>query len=367
MSEAVATGLDQRTAPVDRRSWDAPPKRADEAENAMIDVDTAFNQATENLIALYRSVERRSLDLPLISVTPALVFTWAVMRFYFFFVIGLFLIIPTNLVVLIRNLFPGRWRYRPFFLRHLYYAWLWVWRGEAPTAPCIFVRPLLSFFMKSHFEGRLRRLRSEILLHEHLSEPKRSELLCRLDRALERWKVPRFKTLFFTAWLPGLFSLPGWYGQFTEFAQSLEIRVPSVELSETSVFILVVSFFYLLVFPVTAFMAKRGLFIGRDPRNICFPGAQEGAGAYLEEEEILRRVGVRSHETPVDLLILAGSAVLGSIFSLLTFNQWIEMIPAGENDLPPSDFLPIQAILSVLLSIGLMLLAWRRRKHAGRY
>lgn len=125
------------------------------------EADNAFVRATDDLIGLYRSVERNTLDLPLVSFMPFLIFLWATLRFSFFLCVGLFLIIPTNFVILIRNLFPGHWRYRPFFLRHIYYVWLWIWRGEAPTAPFILIRPLLSLFMKGHFERRLRRLRHE--------------------------------------------------------------------------------------------------------------------------------------------------------------------------------------------------------------
>src|SRR6266700_6146481 len=98
----------------------------------MSDADDTFAKATDSLIALYRSIERSTLDLPLVSFMPSLIVMWAVLRFYFFLFVGLFLIIPVNLVILIINIFPGPWKYRPFFLHHLYYCWTWIWRGEAP-------------------------------------------------------------------------------------------------------------------------------------------------------------------------------------------------------------------------------------------
>src|SRR5262249_53276946 len=136
------------------------------------------------------------------------------------------LIIPVNLVILIRNIFPGHWRYRPFFLPHLYYCWMWIWRGEAPTIPFIFVRPLLTIFMKGHFERRLRRLRFEIL-DSDLSDTVRSALLGRLDAALERWKSPRFAAIFYNVVLPAIISLPTWYTHFSEFMGSLGIGMPT--------------------------------------------------------------------------------------------------------------------------------------------
>ena len=76
----------------------------------MSDADDTFAKATDSLIALYRGVERSTLDLPLVSFMPILIFMWAFLKFYFFFIIGIFLIIPVNLVILIRNVFPGHWR-----------------------------------------------------------------------------------------------------------------------------------------------------------------------------------------------------------------------------------------------------------------
>src|SRR5258707_15879381 len=103
----------------------------------MSDADDTFAKATDSLIALYRGVERNTLDLPLVSFLPILIFMWAFLKFYFFFINGIFLIIPVNLVILIRSVFPGHSRYRPFSLHHLYYSLIWVWRGEALPAPSI--------------------------------------------------------------------------------------------------------------------------------------------------------------------------------------------------------------------------------------
>jgi len=159
----------------------------------MADADSSFTHATDSLIALYRTVERRTLDLPLISVMPLLIYLGEVLKFFFFLAVNLF-IIPVNLVILIRNFFPGYWKYRPFFLHQFCYLWLWVWRGEAPIVPLIFVRPLFNAFVKGHFERRLRRLRLEITLHNEISDATRAALVGRLDAALERSKFHRFAT-----------------------------------------------------------------------------------------------------------------------------------------------------------------------------
>ena len=89
----------------------------------MPDADNKFVQATDSLIALYRTVERSTLDLPFLSFMPMLIFFWAFLKFYFFLVVGAVLIIPINFIILIRNLFPGHWRYRPFFLTYVYCVW----------------------------------------------------------------------------------------------------------------------------------------------------------------------------------------------------------------------------------------------------
>ena len=293
----------------------------------MSDADNTFTKAADSLIALYRGVERSTLNLPLVSLIPFLIFLWASVKFMFFLYVGIFLIIPVNLIILIRNVFPGYWRYRPFFLAHLYYVWLWLWRGETPTAPFIFVRPLLTVFMKAHFGRRLRRLRLEILDSE-LSEVTRSALLNRVDAGLERWKAPRFTAIFWSAVLPAIIALPGWYKQLVESFGSLGIRMPTdvvvnflSEKMSANTWTLLAMFLpgYLLAIPVTAFLAKRGLFLGRSPDRICFPGGQGGSGIYAKERDILDTVGVQVKETPIDLWIFW---VVLALSSLLLLSNW---------------------------------------------
>jgi hypothetical protein len=346
----------------------------------MSDLDNRFVQATDDLIALYRDVERQTIDLPLLSVTPTLIFFWAVLRFYFFFLIGIFLIIPTNLVILIRNLFPGHWRYRPFFFRHLYYVWLWIWRGEAPTAPFLFIRPLSNVFMKWHFESRLRCVRLEVVLNDGLSEATRSTLLTRLDAALERWKSPRFAAFFWTVLLPGIIAFPPWYKQLTEFMGSFGISMPtggavgfvSENMSVGGMIMLgMTTLGYLLAVPVTAFLAKRGLFVGAGRGRICFPGGQEGSGAYLKEREILGSVGLRAREAPIDLWILGVAWAVNLTFFLLVWDQYIAWM-RSHSGVEESQFLfqilvlRIELIVFSVLFVGLFFVAALRRSRTGR-
>jgi hypothetical protein len=340
----------------------------------MADIDSAFTQATDNLITLYRGIERKTLDLPLVSFMPLLILFWACVKFDFFFFVGLVLIIPINLVILIRNLFPGHWRYRPFFLSYLYYVWLWIWRGEAPAAPIIFVRPLLDVFVNWHFQRRLRRLRLEILLREGLPDATRSLLVARLDAALERWKSPRIGAIFFTVLLPGIISFPSWYKQLVDFFDVIGIRIPAATIlsfvsdRSSSLDVLLyaqLAFGYLWAIPVTAFLAKRGLFIGIGSKRICYPGEQAGSGAYASEKQILGNVGLRMPEIPVDLWLLAIGALPTMFFNLLDPNLYADF--ARQHDYPQWMTHPLwMTVLGPLVSVGLLTLAIRRRRITGR-
>jgi hypothetical protein len=345
----------------------------------MSDADDRFAKTTDSLIALYRGVERSTLDLPLVSFMPMLIFLWAFLRFYFFFIIGIFLIIPVNLVILIRNIFPGHWRYRPFFLHHLYYCLIWIWRGEAITAPTIFVRPLLTIFMKGHFERRLRRLRLEVL-DSDLSDTTRSALLGRLDASIERWKAPRLAGALYTVVLPAIISLPTWYKEFIDFLGSLGIHMPTdvvanfipKQMSPDSLLILgLLAPGYLLAFPVTAFLAKRGLFIGINPDGICFPGGQGGAGIYYSKErEILDSVGLRVREAPIDLWLLGISLALGWLVVLAGWNHWIAFMqsvyPDKENLANQMLVQGITQSIVAVLSVSALFVAAVRRQRTGR-
>lgn len=343
----------------------------------MSDAEHAFAEATDQLIGLYQSVERRTLDLPFISVMPLLILFWAISRFYFFLFVGVFLIIPVNLVIAIRNLFPGKWRYRPFFLRHLYYVGLWVWRGEAPIGPSIFVRPLLIIFMKGHFHTRLKRLRLEILFSDGLSDTARSALLARVDAAIERWKSPQLAAIFTTILLPTIASFPTWYKQVSDFLGMFEVTMPqslsaNFAYAHMSPFALhslfALGLTFLVAIPMTAFLAKRGLFLEAEPRRLCFPGWQDGSGIYAKEKAILGSVGVRRRETPGDLWLWIVSFVLSLPLALVTRQDIKTSFPALPYEAQQSmeSHFVIQTICQMLISLALFGVAAFRRGRAGR-
>jgi hypothetical protein len=67
----------------------------------MVGLDKQFIEATDSLIALYRGIERRTLDLPSVSVMPFFIFFWSVLKFYFYFLVGIVLIIPVNFLIFV--------------------------------------------------------------------------------------------------------------------------------------------------------------------------------------------------------------------------------------------------------------------------
>jgi len=185
--------------------------------------------------------------------------------------------------------------------------------------------------MKEHFGRRLQRLRLEILLRDGLSDATRSALLARLDAALQRWKTPRFKTVFLTVLVPGIIAFPSWYKQFIDFLGSVGIHLPTDVvanfISNMTPGELTIygsnGIGYLLAIPVSNILAKRGLFLGCKPNRICFPGGQDGPGAYLKEKEILGNLGLHSRETPVDLWLMGLGGVLSWLFVLFYWDSYI--------------------------------------------
>jgi hypothetical protein len=161
----------------------------------------------------------------------------------------------------------------------------------------------------------------EILLGDGLSDTARSTLLARLDAALERWKLPRFSAIFFTVLVAPIISFPSWAKGLVDFLElfGIHTRVDVIgnfisNISPRNVVLFGVGGIgYLVAIPVTGFLAKRGLFVGRESARICFPGGQEGSGAYFKEREILGNVGIHARERPMDLWLLA----LGVAISIL--------------------------------------------------
>src|SRR5262249_2669651 len=150
-------------------------------------------------------------------------------------------------------------------ISYMTYIWTWVWRGEAPSGPFIFIRPIMNIFMKRHFERHLRRLRNEILLSDEISDTTRASLFSRIDSALERYKSPRFTAMFLA---PGILTLPTYYISFIKILEYFKIDIQSDEIRhlmseidwDNVEIVSLVAIAYLLSVPFTGFLAKRGLF-----------------------------------------------------------------------------------------------------------
>jgi len=128
---------------------------------------------------------------------------------------------------------------------------------------------------------------------------------------------------------------------------------------------------YLLAIPVTAFLAKRGLFIGKNADGICFPGDQGGSGIYYSKErEILTSVGVRVREVPIDLWLLANSVALAGLVVLLSWKLWIAWFQSLYPDQETlEDRMRIQGITQLIiwvLLVSVLFVAAVRRKRTGR-
>jgi hypothetical protein len=148
---------------------------------------------------------------------------------------------------------------------------------------------------------------------------------------------------------------------------------------------------YLLAIPITAFLAKRGLFVGRSPDRICFPGGQGGSGIYAKEREILETVGVQVKEAPIDLwifwvvlalscllVLLNWSHVLASYQSFLELEgSWMAsfypeeqrqiFIDIYQKQMPATiKSMTLWSVLSALCLCAALLVATLRRRRTGR-
>ena len=121
---------------------------------------------------------------------------------------------------------------------------------------------------------------------------------------------------------------------------------------------------YLLGIPTSAFLAKRGLFLGSG--KVYFPGAQDGAGAYLKEREILDSVGLRAREAPVDLWILSVGLPITVAVTLMTWDQAVASLSQIWDRGDAERYLMILTGIQAVLFVGLISIAAFRRRRTGR-
>jgi hypothetical protein len=77
-------------------------------------VASDYIYATKELTKLYKSINMSLLSLPIASAKPFFVSVSSIAKFSVGLIFDLFLFIPINIIVSVRNLFPGRWGYKSF-------------------------------------------------------------------------------------------------------------------------------------------------------------------------------------------------------------------------------------------------------------
>jgi hypothetical protein len=284
-----------------------------------------WEEPINDLVSCYRDVERRCLSLPAFSLAPVGIAMWNTIKFEVCVLLDIFLLVPMNLVILLRNFFPGRWSYRSFSWRYIKYVALWIGRGEVPQVPFVVIRWLITAFLHTHFRSRLRLLRRRIILEDSLSQEERTLALSRVDQLLEAWRGPRVLSATFTYGLPAAGFLLEIYRSF---------RPSQLPPWTGAAAYLLIS--YGVTFVVSSFMVKRGLMLGGVGRSTYFPGSLEGRGAFGEEARIFDSIGVSSREFPLDMVLaLVGIPLtfLGSTVWMNLYESWGIATPSTERQL----------------------------------
>ena len=275
-----------------------------------------WQDAIDELQGVYRKAERNNLALPPVSLVPFFLYFWNYLKFTFLLVADVYLIVPLNLVVFLRNIFPGKWRYRSFSWRYIKYGIMWIWRGEL-LIPSIYIRPLTGMLLRMHYRKNFLLLRRHILLDDEIIENERGALIATIDTACRQWKTPRIMAITFTYVLPSATMLIEIY-RFFEIGKFLDVGT----MPPWSKYIAVTLLSYSLGIFCSCFTAKRGLMLGGTGRGAYFAGGIKENLYYETERKTLGSVGVKSKEMPLDLVVWAIIIVLG-IFSLDWMMEWM--------------------------------------------
>lgn len=270
-----------------------------------------------------------------------------------FLYLDILLLLPMNAVILIRNIFPGRWHYRSFSGKYWKYVLAWLWRGEVPLSAFGVIRPLVDFMVTVHAHSRIRTLSKYIQLDDGLTKDDRSQLDARVTSMLGHWKRPKGLEVMYSYVLPitgpiieGFrFIFPGQLPKWTGFLGLLLIS-------------------YTIIFVISAFMVKRALMLGASGRSLYFPGAIVGTQCYGKESEILGSLGIRQKEFPFDITLNFISLAIGyfSVDAQFRFYESIGLpLP-----MPPTEQLTTQMFIQGVVFVALNCLVLYRRKVTGR-
>jgi hypothetical protein len=311
-----------------------------------------WDKTLDALEALYKDVERRSFSLPTFSLSPFVIGLWNSIKFEICLLLDILLFLPMNAIIFVRNLFPGRWRYRSFSGTYWKYAITWLWRGEAPQFPFGVIRPLVTFMGTVHVYSRFRTIERCIYLDDTLTDDDRTDLNKKIAAVLDHWRRPTMGQVVYSYALPVVGLLINVYKSF--FPSKLPQWVGSVGLLLLT---------YALCFVVSAFMFKRSLMLGASGRAIYFPGAISGKQGYGTEREILDSVGINTRERPFDIALLFITLAIAFVSDLAKsgfYQSLVMSVPA------PSYNEGVLLLVEGALFVMLTALALYRRRITGR-
>lgn len=307
-----------------------------------------WKHALDQIANLYVEVERRSFTLPGFSLAPMGIYFWAALKFSLLVDLDIFLLVPMNCVIAVRNIFPGKWAYRSFSAKYFRAIFRWIRNGEIPLPATIVVRSLTAALLSWHFHGRLSDLRRRVIIEDGLDPNGRTLLTADIDRLLLQWPAPKLVQGFFAYGLPLLSPLAALYQMLVPSAPGVWTRL-----------VVLVSLGYTLGLIASAFVVKRGLMLGGEGRAACYPGFLEGTGAYGVERELLATFGLRVKEFP-----LAYSLIL--LLVPVQLFQAIYMYDAGLLGAPYSKTALLESMAGGLVLVVWGLMALVRQNKLGR-
>jgi hypothetical protein len=255
-------------------------------------------------------------------------------------------------VILIRNIFPGKWHYKSWSWKYFRAVGLWFWSGESSII-LLQIRPLTIFFLHWHFRSRLSTLHHYLLLETSFSEDPAKAAIAKIDRAKAFWGQSSFGSIILTWIIPLL-------GPFIEV---VKLVVP-FSLPQWGSAVAIISVGYILNFPVSAFMAKRGLMLDGSGSTALYPGLLPGSGQYGRERDLFSSLGIKVSEFPIDITLL----IIGAIFTFITYRLQFQLYGFLYNTASwsPETNVLIGRAIGTPFSVALVIVVWLRRQRLGR-
>lgn len=291
--------------PVPTPSVDHSGTASSTAENPPATEDASearWDAVLSGLEDLYRDVLRRCLALPAFSLTGPRRTSGFRLGFRASSLILLDLImLPVNIVIAARNLFPGGWQHRRFSAPLFPEVSQAYRRGEVVTVAWAVFRPLVSFMITVHAYNRLRLVAQRLYLDPSLNAQARHDREKRVNEILEHWKRPTAVQLVSAYVLPFSGPLAYLYTMISGLYDQVSLGsdpLLDIFLYEGEVSVVI----YALLVPLSAFGCKRALMLGGEGPTAYVPGQIEGNGGYGEEAALLARVGIQVKEFPFDVL-----------------------------------------------------------------